>query len=110
MAGSMKDIKLRIKSVESTMQITKAMELVASSKMRRAKERVEYSRPYFETLYESLRHTDGVIAVNRNSNRGTHHAEQIKIHDFFVGQIFYVRMRSSVSDVVGNAVEKIVVL
>ena len=38
MAGSMKDIKLRIKSVESTMQITKAMELVASSKMRRAKE------------------------------------------------------------------------
>ena len=54
MAGSMKDIKLLIKSVESTMQITKAMELVASSKMRRAKERVEHSRPYFETLYESL--------------------------------------------------------
>ena len=54
MAGSMKDIKLRIKSVESTMQITKAMELVASSKMRRAKERVEHGRPYFETLYESL--------------------------------------------------------
>ena len=53
-ASSMKDIKLRIKSVESTMQITKAMELVASSKMRRAKERVEHSRPYFETLYESL--------------------------------------------------------
>ena len=41
MAGSMKEIKLRIKSVESTMQITKAMELVASCKLRRAKERVE---------------------------------------------------------------------
>ena len=41
MAGSMKEIKLRIRSVESTMQITKAMELVASSKLRRAKERVE---------------------------------------------------------------------
>ena len=54
MAGSMKDIKLRIKSVESTMQITKAMELVASSKMRRAKERVENRRPYFETLHETL--------------------------------------------------------
>lgn len=54
MAGSMKDIKLRIKSVESTMQITKAMELVASSKMRRAKERVEHSRPYFNTLYRTL--------------------------------------------------------
>lgn len=50
----MKEIKLRIKSVESTMQITKAMELVASSKLRRAKERVERSRPYFETLYETL--------------------------------------------------------
>ena len=55
MAGSMKDIKLRIKSVESTMQITKAMELVASSKMRRAKERVEHSRPYFEN---AARHAD----------------------------------------------------
>ena len=54
MAGSMKEIKLRIRSVESTMQITKAMELVASSKLRRAKERVEGSRPYFETLYRTL--------------------------------------------------------
>lgn len=55
MAGaSMKDIKLRIKSVESTMQITKAMELVASSKLRRAKERVEKSRPYFDVLHAAL--------------------------------------------------------
>lgn len=47
MAGaSMKDIKLRIKSVESTMQITKAMQLVATSKLRRAKERMELSKPY----------------------------------------------------------------
>jgi F-type H+-transporting ATPase subunit gamma len=55
MAGaSMKDIKLRIKSVESTMQITKAMELVAYSKLRRAKERVEQSRPYFTILMDTL--------------------------------------------------------
>ena len=61
MAGAaMKDIKLRIKSVESTMQITKAMELVASSKLRKAKERVEHSRPYFTTLQKTL--TD--IAAN----------------------------------------------
>ena len=53
-ASSMKDIKLRIKSVESTMQITKAMELVASSKLRRAKERAERTRPYFETLHAAL--------------------------------------------------------
>lgn len=50
----MKDIKLRIKSVESTMQITKAMELVASSKLRKAKMRVELSRPYFAHLYKTL--------------------------------------------------------
>nr|WP_317400451.1 ATP synthase F1 subunit gamma [uncultured Gemmiger sp.] len=54
MAGSMKDIKLRIKSVESTMQITKAMELVASSKLRHAKQRVEKSRPCFEVLHQTL--------------------------------------------------------
>ncbi len=44
--ASMKQIKTRIKSVESTRQITKAMELVATSKLRRAKERAEASRPY----------------------------------------------------------------
>ncbi len=55
MAGaSMKDIKNRIKSVESTMQITKAMELVASSKLKKARERVESSRAYFNTLYAAL--------------------------------------------------------
>ncbi len=55
MAGaSMKDIKLRIKSVESTMQITKAMELVASSKLRKAKERQERCRPYFTDLHQTL--------------------------------------------------------
>lgn len=59
--GSMKDIKLRIKSVESTMQITKAMELVASSKLRKAKERVERSRPYFATLYKTL---NDIVADN----------------------------------------------
>ena len=53
-ASSMKDIKLRIKSVESTMQITKAMELVASSKLRKAKERAESTRPYFTTLHQTL--------------------------------------------------------
>ena len=49
MAG-MKEIKARIKSVESTMQITKAMELVATSKLRRAKENVERTRPFYQTL------------------------------------------------------------
>ena len=52
-SGNMKDIKRRIKSVQSTMQITKAMELVASSKMRHAKERALGARPYFNALYQT---------------------------------------------------------
>lgn len=55
MAGaSMKDIKLRIKSVESTMQITKAMQLVATSKLRRAKERMEASKPFGVIAREAI--------------------------------------------------------
>ena len=55
MAGvSMKDIKSRIKSMESTRQITKAMEMVAASKLRGAQERAIASRPYFEVLYQTL--------------------------------------------------------
>lgn len=54
MAANMKSVKLRIKSVQSTMQITKAMELVASSKLRKAKERAETCRPYFRELYKTL--------------------------------------------------------
>ena len=50
----MKHIKTRIKSVESTRQITKAMELVATSKLRRAKERVERARPYYEVLARTI--------------------------------------------------------
>ena len=50
----MKGIKLRIRSMESTKQITKAMEMVATSQLRHAQERVARSRPYFETLYETV--------------------------------------------------------
>ena len=48
MAGvSTKEIKNRIRSMESTRQITKAMEMVAASKLRRAQAQVLSSRPYF---------------------------------------------------------------
>lgn len=52
MPQSTKIIKNRIKSVESTKQITKAMELVATSKMRKAKESMERIKPYFDSLGE----------------------------------------------------------
>lgn len=54
MAANMKAVKLRMKSIQSTMQITKAMELVASSKLRKAKERADASRPYFQILHNTL--------------------------------------------------------
>ncbi len=63
-SGNMKDIKRRIKSVQSTMQITKAMELVASSKMRRAKERALAARPYFNTMYETITRLAGATRDN----------------------------------------------
>ena len=55
MAGAgMNDIKSRIKSVNGTMQITKAMELVATSKLRRAKAMAERSRPFRRVLDEAI--------------------------------------------------------
>ena len=55
MAGaSMNDIKSRIKSVTGTMQITKAMELVATSKLRRAREKIEKSRPFHQIIGEAI--------------------------------------------------------
>jgi F-type H+-transporting ATPase subunit gamma len=48
------DVKRRIKSVTSTMQITKAMELVATAKLKRARKKLEAAKPYFETILESI--------------------------------------------------------
>ncbi len=60
MAGvSTKDIKNRIRSMESTKQITKAMEMVAASKLRHAQTRVNNARPYFETLHGTMQ---GIVA------------------------------------------------
>ncbi|MDF9840101.1 MULTISPECIES: ATP synthase F1 subunit gamma [unclassified Paenibacillus] len=52
MARSMRDIKRQIKSVQNTRQITKAMEMVAASKLRKAQEKAEAARPYSEKLKE----------------------------------------------------------
>ena len=51
MAGS-RDVKRRIKSVENTRQITRTMELVATSKLKRATDRVHAARPYADALHE----------------------------------------------------------
>ncbi len=62
MAGvSTKEIKNRIRSMESTRQITKAMEMVAASKLRHAQARVLASRPYFEILHDTV---SGIMETN----------------------------------------------
>ena len=64
MAGvSTKEIKNRIRSMESTKQITKAMEMVAASKLRRAQAQVANSRPYFEILYSTIQN---IVRANRD--------------------------------------------
>ena len=55
MAGA-KEIRTKIKSVQNTQKITKAMEMVAASKMRKAQERMEASRPYAEKMRDVLSH------------------------------------------------------
>ena len=63
MAGvSTKEIKNRIRSMESTKQITKAMEMVAASKLRKAQAQVLASRPYFEILYSTIHQ---IVSSNR---------------------------------------------
>ena len=52
--ASMRDIKRRRDSIESTQQITKAMKLVATVKLQKAKTRAEESKPYFHKLYETV--------------------------------------------------------
>ena len=55
MAGS-KEIRNKIKSVQSTRKITKAMEMVAASKMRKAQERMRASRPYLQRAFNIAVH------------------------------------------------------
>lgn len=55
MAGG-KEVKGKIKSVKNTQKITKAMEMVAASKMRKAQERVEATRPYADKIRRTIGH------------------------------------------------------
>ena len=76
MAGvSTKEIKNRIRSMESTKQITKAMEMVAASKLRRAQAQVSNSRPYFEILSNTI---TSIIRSNRDFSSPYLKAREVK--------------------------------
>lgn len=66
-SAQVNDIKARIKSVNGTMQITKAMELVATSKLRNLKERAERSKPYLRVLSDAIADVSSFLANGASS-------------------------------------------
>ncbi len=66
MSGALKEVRNRIKSVQSTQQITKAMKMVSAAKLRRAQDAITQMRPYAKKLQEMLSN----IVSNTESDRG----------------------------------------
>ncbi len=66
MAGA-KEIRTKIASIKSTQKITGAMEMVAASKMRRAQDRMNGSRPYAEKMLQVIHHLAKASAEYRHS-------------------------------------------
>jgi F-type H+-transporting ATPase subunit gamma len=68
MSGALKEVRNRIKSVQSTQQITKAMKMVSAAKLRKAQEAITQMRPYAKKLQEMLSNivsnADGDISMN----------------------------------------------
>lgn len=75
MAETTRDIKRRIRGISSTKQITKAMELVSSAKLRRARERLEKSRPYYETVLSNIQ---DILATTGNMKHPLLDKRQVK--------------------------------
>ncbi len=61
MSGQLKEVRLRIKSVQSTQQITKAMKMVSAAKLRRAQDAITQMRPYAVKLQELLGNIIGSV-------------------------------------------------
>ncbi len=64
MSGQLKEVRLRIKSVGTTQQITKAMKMVSAAKLRRAQDAITQMRPYAEKLQEMLSNIIGSVDGN----------------------------------------------
>ncbi len=64
MAQSTREIKRRIRGISNTKQITKAMELVSTAKMRKSRIRLEKSRPYYNTVLNSISGILGDVKMN----------------------------------------------
>ena len=64
MSGALKEVRNRIKSVQSTQQITKAMKMVSAAKLRRAQDAITQMRPYAQKLQEMLGNIIGSTESN----------------------------------------------
>ena len=73
MSGALKEVRNRIKSVQSTQQITKAMKMVSAAKLRRAQDAITQMRPYAQKLQEMLSNiisnSDGDLSMALASER-----------------------------------------
>lgn len=73
MPGQLKEVRNRIKSVDSIQQITKAMKMVSAAKLRRAQDAIQQMRPYAEKLQEMLQHivsnSDGDVDMSLAEER-----------------------------------------
>ena len=65
--ATLRDIKRRIKGVQSTQQITKAMKMVAAAKLRKAQDKIINARPYAREIFEMLSHLVTEQDMNTNS-------------------------------------------
>jgi F-type H+-transporting ATPase subunit gamma len=75
MSGALKEVRNRIKSVQSTQQITKAMKMVSAAKLRRAQDAITQMRPYAQKLQEML----GNIVSNSDGGINMALAEERKV-------------------------------
>jgi len=80
MSGALKEVRNRIKSVQSTQQITKAMKMVSASKLRKAQDAITQIRPYAKKLQEMLSNivsnAEGNISMNLATVR---HVEKVLV-------------------------------
>ncbi|MGJ0846925.1 ATP synthase F1 subunit gamma [Tissierella praeacuta] len=75
MAETTRDIKRRIRGISNTRQITKAMELVSSAKLKRARERLEKSRPYYNTVLSNIQ---DILATTGNMKHPLLDSREVK--------------------------------
>lgn len=79
--GSMQDIKRRSRSVGSTKQITKAMELVSTAKLKKSREKLEAIQPYYKAVLASIQE---ILATSADLNHPMLESREVKNKAFIV--------------------------